>query len=574
MSSSSEQQAPVPLIPQPGVTIKRDIAAEAYADALRYLELEFQGNSKALVWLNTISSTSLSDVVTITQEAEDKYAEAKQNKKSSREWLRGLSKRIMYYGNVLDVLSQHHPEYVALVWGLVKFVLTGVINHRNLVAQFSQALSMIAQVLPRTKVSAELYQTNEMKDAVASLYAHILLFLQKAARWYNYSSAGRALSALFRPFELSYKESLDQIILCSQQIDDISSIASKVEIREIKVLVEGESTKLVKQEKKLHEMQVQFNAAHEELSSKVGSILQIISCKKSPSSKEIPTRTRLTIHKGSATRLNEIYVDVKEMKPRIGDMHFSHVLSALEPKNSPESSLQVHRSLIRRSSPWRSQNKNTLELIQSVGQWISSPRSPLLILQTQPRAQARVKEIATELIGMLQPHSKSVVWHLSSVSSKQNDGISSIDILKSLIFQCMKLVPELITSDPGKFSAVTMHANHSEVEWLELLCYILRHMNTCFVVIEASDVLGDKIESEQLFGLVQRLAAQFQDGGNSIKLVIVNYSSSWNASSPIGRLGRVLSVNREPPVPPARRRPGVRSPFRRMGGIAKTGFER
>lgn len=29
----------------------------------------------------------------------------------------------MYYGGVLDALSQHHPEYVALAWGAVKFVL-------------------------------------------------------------------------------------------------------------------------------------------------------------------------------------------------------------------------------------------------------------------------------------------------------------------------------------------------------------------------------------------------------------------------------------------------------------------
>ena len=30
----------------------------------------------------------------------------------------------MYYGKVLDMLAQHHPEYVALAWGTVKLVLT------------------------------------------------------------------------------------------------------------------------------------------------------------------------------------------------------------------------------------------------------------------------------------------------------------------------------------------------------------------------------------------------------------------------------------------------------------------
>jgi len=29
----------------------------------------------------------------------------------------------MYYGNIFDVLAQHHPEYVALAWGAMKFLL-------------------------------------------------------------------------------------------------------------------------------------------------------------------------------------------------------------------------------------------------------------------------------------------------------------------------------------------------------------------------------------------------------------------------------------------------------------------
>ena len=37
-------------------------------------------------------------------------------------WLAALSERIVYYGQVFDMLAQHHPEYVALAWGAFKFV--------------------------------------------------------------------------------------------------------------------------------------------------------------------------------------------------------------------------------------------------------------------------------------------------------------------------------------------------------------------------------------------------------------------------------------------------------------------
>jgi hypothetical protein len=33
-----------------------------------------------------------------------------------------FSSRICYYGQIFDVLVQHHPEYVSLAWGAMKFL--------------------------------------------------------------------------------------------------------------------------------------------------------------------------------------------------------------------------------------------------------------------------------------------------------------------------------------------------------------------------------------------------------------------------------------------------------------------
>lgn len=40
----------------------------------------------------------------------------------TRKWLVIFSSKLTYYGNVLDVLVQHHPEYVSLAWGAFKFL--------------------------------------------------------------------------------------------------------------------------------------------------------------------------------------------------------------------------------------------------------------------------------------------------------------------------------------------------------------------------------------------------------------------------------------------------------------------
>ena len=66
--------------------------------------------------------TTIQDVRSVVEKAKEKY-ESSSTETNARRYLRIFSARIMYYGQVFDMLSQHHPEYVALAWGSVKFVL-------------------------------------------------------------------------------------------------------------------------------------------------------------------------------------------------------------------------------------------------------------------------------------------------------------------------------------------------------------------------------------------------------------------------------------------------------------------
>lgn len=65
---------------------------------------------------------NLNDIQATLCEAKTKYTEKKSQSKA-RYWMDYLSSRIHNYGNILDVLVQHHPEYVSLAWGAFKFLL-------------------------------------------------------------------------------------------------------------------------------------------------------------------------------------------------------------------------------------------------------------------------------------------------------------------------------------------------------------------------------------------------------------------------------------------------------------------
>lgn len=77
------------------------------------------------------------DSITLMKDVADKVGESaaayeSQRKGSkARKWLAALSSRIQFYGTVLDVFAQHHPEYVALAWGSIKFLLTVRKSHLN-----------------------------------------------------------------------------------------------------------------------------------------------------------------------------------------------------------------------------------------------------------------------------------------------------------------------------------------------------------------------------------------------------------------------------------------------------------
>jgi len=63
----------------------------------------------------------MQDVKAAADDAQKAY-EARSRKSKAQLHLAAFSSRVMYYGVIMDTLSQHHPEYVSLAWGAVKFL--------------------------------------------------------------------------------------------------------------------------------------------------------------------------------------------------------------------------------------------------------------------------------------------------------------------------------------------------------------------------------------------------------------------------------------------------------------------
>jgi hypothetical protein len=70
-------------------------------------------------WMST--KLDIHGVSEAIHHAQQQYGSKRRCK--AAKWLTRLSARISLYGSALDMLAQHHPEYLALVWGSLKFVV-------------------------------------------------------------------------------------------------------------------------------------------------------------------------------------------------------------------------------------------------------------------------------------------------------------------------------------------------------------------------------------------------------------------------------------------------------------------
>jgi hypothetical protein len=87
-----------------------------------------------------------------------------------------------------------------------------------------------------------------MHNAVSQLYAHILRFFLQALRWYNNSRIRRALFSLLNPYELEYKDTVEQIHSLTSIIRHIATAESHSEVRGINIelgVIRNDQTKLI-----------------------------------------------------------------------------------------------------------------------------------------------------------------------------------------------------------------------------------------------------------------------------------------------------------------------------------------
>jgi hypothetical protein len=93
----------------------------AYRDAVKLFSDQLTHDRDKIAFVG--SKAHLRDIQNTVRSALERY-EGRHARRATTAWLSKTASHIHFYGKIFDVISQHHPEYVALGWGALKFFLT------------------------------------------------------------------------------------------------------------------------------------------------------------------------------------------------------------------------------------------------------------------------------------------------------------------------------------------------------------------------------------------------------------------------------------------------------------------
>ena len=102
-------------------TNSNDPAGEAYTSAVKLFKQNLTSDDCKRIWID--SKTDMQAVQEAVNDAKQKYEGRASGGAKARKWLTRWSERVMHYGKVMDTLANYNPEYCALAWGTMKFLL-------------------------------------------------------------------------------------------------------------------------------------------------------------------------------------------------------------------------------------------------------------------------------------------------------------------------------------------------------------------------------------------------------------------------------------------------------------------
>ncbi|KAJ4865507.1 hypothetical protein T069G_02037 [Trichoderma breve] len=128
-----------------------------------------------------------------------------------KDGMQQFCKTTLHYAEVMDVLIEHHPEWVSLAWGTIKLFLMIPIEYQKIQESVTTNLARIGDRLQLVALLLRFFPSEKMVDASSTIYSSIAEFLEISLRWLRNNWLVRTLKAVAVPFETRLGPILEKI---------------------------------------------------------------------------------------------------------------------------------------------------------------------------------------------------------------------------------------------------------------------------------------------------------------------------------------------------------------------------
>ncbi|KAK4937048.1 hypothetical protein LTR10_022234 [Elasticomyces elasticus] len=500
-------------------------AARAFAEAVQVFKSKGTKDARKFAALDNIQASTIHDVVGAVNAAGEAYRKRRASS-SARTCLEEVSKRIAYYGNVMDVLVQQHPKYVSLAWGTMKLVFGAVVENEKLGITIATGLCDVADALPRSELALELYPTDAMREGVVTLYTLILRFLTRALIWCEEGRFRHAIHAVTKPAALQYDDILTQLRQVNRSISDRAVASSQAEqrdmhhkLRDVETTATSEFSEIRSQQKETQStlalFQVQTSSA---LSRMESQQLQV--------STDVAALTVL-IHDLRDTLLardTEHATERIHLRNVLYDVQLSQLLGAISSRLNLDHMATLRQvGKLRGKRPGQSNRDATkLQSYAAFNDWSTSSSTSMLCVRSIFRDRSSLQHGVIQVIEYLRQSKVGVLWALRN----KGQTFETVEVLKSLVYQALAVVSSPRPDDPLSFSPSKISNACFEHDYVNLLDDVLQRFNLVYIIAESAVVSFEAAACFQkhLSDLLGRAEAREPRG--RLKILAVNYGPS------------------------------------------------
>ncbi|GIZ38330.1 hypothetical protein CKM354_000175000 [Cercospora kikuchii] len=373
-------------------------AETTFQTALKLFRAQHSSDSHA-EWLH--DKHTQSDVQASIQQAKEKYDGRAQGK--IRKLLANISTGILGYGKVMDVLAQHHPEYVSLAWGTTKLLFILFQNHDELITELAKSMNEIADTLPRVEQYMDLYNDPILQSKIEELFVLIMGHFEAMLKFYQERRLKHAWKALIQPYSIRFKSLKQEIDTCSRAIEQYVSVKLHVVLADLRQVQSAIDLKV---------RSLDTNARDQ--STRVDLIYKLL-CDIQANTALLPSMS-LTLQETQLADMITHTTDTRLLRPT--------------------DCLQAWVALCNRQKLHQNLALQNVWSSSEVRQWSMAPEPAIIIMQGSTPTRKQTYAIGTYMTRFVQQSKTAVLWALPAVSSA-DFSMTWIDLLRYLIMQAL-----------------------------------------------------------------------------------------------------------------------------------------